>query len=310
MAENRSGIGSYRKATFRPGTCIWPKVMRLRLTLAFATLATAAVAAVGCGNSVGFKGKAIPPVAVIRGPGAGPAGTTIELDGRDSYDPNAVSPPGIYSWEWTLVSSPAGSNASISAGNDERFGELVTGSNMAGRYIVQLRVRDINDFTWSEPTRYELTVFPVTGITTLLTWTTAVNDVDQHLVNETDGGALFDTMNDCFFQNLRPDWTPMGILDGDPDLHHDEVNGYGPEIMELPTPTDGYQYHLYVHYFSDDGLGPTDATVQVFENGTQIAEFQHEQLTGNQVWDVAAFNWSGATKTVAITPVDAISTYP
>ncbi|HVO31347.1 MAG TPA: hypothetical protein VMV18_11440, partial [bacterium] len=196
--------------------------MRFRPTLAFGTLIVAA--SVGCGNNVTYRGKPVAPIAIIVGPGTGPAQSTIELDGTQSYDPNAVAPPGIYTWEWSLAAAPAGSQATIAPqDNDQRYGELTT--DVAGRYVVGLRVRDINDFAWSDTTYYQLEVFPITGVTTVLTWSTAVNDVDQHLVDETDMGSLFMAPGDCYFQNLRPDWAPMGSTDGDPNLHHDEVNG-------------------------------------------------------------------------------------
>lgn len=277
--------------------------MRFRPTSAFGALI--ALAAVGCGNNVTYRGKPVPPIAIITGPGTGPAQSVVELDGTQSYDPNAVAPPGIYTWEWSLASAPAGSTATIAASNnDERFGELST--DKAGRYIVGLRVRDINDFAWSDITYYQLEIFPITGITAVLTWSTAVNDVDLHLVNETEMGSLFKAPGDCFFQNLRPDWLPAGITDGDPSLHHDEVNGFGPETLELPVPTVGTQYHLYVHYFSTDGLGPTDATIKVYENGFQVFELQHQGLAATDLWDVATLQWT-VSNTVTINPVDAVS---
>jgi len=277
--------------------------MRLRPLLALSLLAATAA---GCGNSTTFHGKPIPPIAIAKGPGGGPATTVVEVDGTDSFDPNALDGSGIYTWEWTLAAAPAGSNATVTPKDgDERFAELTT--DVAGKYIVQLRVRDINDFAWSEPTYYALNMFPITGIDFILRWNTAVNDVDLHLVNETDMGGFFEAPGDCFFQNLRPDWLPMGSLDGDPSLHHDEVNGFGPEILELPAPTLNHRYHAYVHYFSDDGLGHSDVVLEFWVNGTKVQEMTHDQLAGNEVWDAATVDWTGVDAT--ITPVDSISTY-
>lgn len=277
--------------------------MRFRPVLA---LPFAAVVAAGCGNSTSFHGKPIAPIAIVDGPGGGPATGTLEIDGTRSFDPNALDGSGIYTWEWSLSSAPAMSNATVTPKDgDERFAELTT--DVAGRYVVSLRVRDINDFAWSEPTLYSLVVFPITGVAMILRWDSAINDVDIHFVNETEQGAFFDAPGDCYFQNLRPDWAPMGSLDGDPSLHHDEVNGFGPEILELPKPTLGHRYHAYVHYFSDDGLGSTDPKVEFWVNGTKVKEMAHDQLAGNQVWDIATLDWTGVDAT--ITEVDAISTY-
>jgi hypothetical protein len=278
----------------------------MRFCLPTVLTLAAVSASVGC-NKTTFRGNPVAPIAIIEGPGAGPASETEELDGSKSYDPNAIDGSGIYQWNWTLVSAPAGSTAAsvTPSTTDERLGEVTT--DVPGKYVIQLIVRDINDNLLSDPTYYALTMFPITGFTAVLNWDTPTNDVDLHTVNETDGGGLFDTMNDCFFQNLRPDWTPMMVTDGDPDLHHDEVNGFGPETMILAVPTLTYRYHLYTHYFSTDNLGPTNVNVKIYVNGFQVFEAQHDQLNGNEVWDVATVQWTGIDAT--ITPVDSISTY-
>jgi hypothetical protein len=278
------------------------------LLLGSLSLAALAMGAAGCGNNVGFKGKAIPPIAIIKGDSTGPGGPNspgLELDGSDSYDPNATSGKGIFSWAWTLKTAPAGSNATITPnGNDPSLGDLTL--DVPGRYVVSLTVRDINDFAFSQPTDYEVYAFPITGVTILLKWSTSVNDVDLHLVNETENGSFFAVPGDCYFANLRPDWGPVGIA-GDPSLHHDEVNGFGPETTELPTPVIGNQYHAYVHYFSDDSLGPTDVTVQFYANGMLSLEMKHDQITGNQVWDLATVAWTGVDATIS--PIDTMSMY-
>ena len=279
--------------------------MRLRPLLAMSLLATVAA---GCGNNTTFHGKVIPPIAIEKGPGGGPATAVLEIDGTDSYDPNSLQGNGIYAWEWTLASAPSGSSATLTPKDgDERFSELAT--DKAGKYIVQLRVQDINDFAWSEPVLYVLNVFPQTGITLVLRWNTAVNDVDLHLVAESDQGSFFMAPGDCYFQNLRPDWFPMGSTLGDPDLHHDEVNGFGPEILEMPFPANAHRYHAYVHYFSDDGLGHSDVVLEFWVEGTKVLEMNHDALAGNEVWDAATLDWDTAALAANITAVDSISTY-
>jgi hypothetical protein len=269
-------------------------------------LILAAVAATGCGNYSGLKNKPIKPIAIIDGPGTGPATTTIELDGSRSYDPNALQPNGIFEWEWSLVTVPPGSAAAIDNDNGDpnnAYGEL--DADMAGVYVIQLRVRDINDYVWSDPTTYKLVVFPITGYTIELRWDTDINDVDLHLIDETAGGGLFDPKLDCFFQNLRPDWGTAG-LDGDPSLNHDDVNGYGPETMIVAVPTDGEQYHAIVHYFSDDGYGETHADVRFWVNGSMVLEMERD-ITANQLWDLAIIDWTNVDAN--ITRTDSISTY-
>ena len=56
--------------------------------------------------------------------------------------------------------------------------------------------------------------------------------------------------------------------------------------MGIPAPAPG-SYHIYSHYYCDDGLGTTDATVKVFVNGTsRLAATQTLDQTG-ALWDVA-----------------------
>lgn len=257
----------------------------------------------GCQNEGAFRNQPVPPVAIVSGLGSGPASDLFEfeLDGARSYDPNALEQSGIYTWEWTLVQVPDGANADI--GDEGEYTTMTT--DTPGPHVVQLRVRDINDFAWSEPTLFTVRAFPVTGFAVQLTWTTDVNDVDLHLIAESEGGTLFDETFDCHFANLRPEWGAAG-LEGDPSLNEDNVDGYGPEVIEMGVPTIGQRYHVLVHYFSDDGFADSDATVAVWINGLQESELERN-LVANQLWDVGVLDWSGATGTWGA--VDTVGVY-
>lgn len=272
-------------------------------TLRVLSLAAALPALAACQNENDFRGAPVAPIAIIRPIPAGPASTlyTFEVDGRDSYDPNAVEPNGIYEYEWSIVSTPAGATATI-----DGWGRADFVTDTPGDYRIGLRVRDINDFVWSDTTTRFLHAFPVSGLAATLTWSTDVNDVDLHLIQATQGGALFDDELDCHFANLRPDWVPEDSPDGDPELNHDEVDGRGPETIQLPVPTIGEQYQVLVHYFSDDGFADTDATLRLFVNGGEVAEMERN-LVANQVWDAGTFDWSGASGSFQMT--DAVSEY-
>jgi hypothetical protein len=45
-------------------------------------------------------------------------------------------------------------------------------------------------------------------------------------------------------------------------LDHDDINGFGPEIFTFPAPRPG-KYRVYLHYYSDHGNGPTNASVSI-----------------------------------------------
>jgi hypothetical protein len=277
--------------------------MRMIRTLALA--APIVIGAAGCQNDNDFRGAAVPPIAVIQPISSGPASDlfTFEVDGRESYDPNRVDQDGngIYEFEWSIESTPAGAIASI-----DGWGTADFVTDTPGNYGIGLRVRDINDFVWSEKVVRTLHAFPVSGLAATLTWNTDVNDVDLHLIQDTQGGDLFDDELDCHFQNLRPDWVPEGSTDGDPSLNHDEVDGMGPETVEMGVPTIGEQYRVLVHYFSDDGFSDSDAKVKIFVNGAEVAEMERN-LLANQVWDLGIFDWTGASGSFQMT--DTLSEY-
>src|SRR5688572_30567566 len=103
--------------------------------------------AIGCGNESSFNNTPVPPVARISPIESGPASDlyTFQIEGRESYDPNAAEPNGIYEYEWAIESTPVAANATIGGWG---VADFVT--DTPGRYVIGLRVRDINDFAWSE----------------------------------------------------------------------------------------------------------------------------------------------------------------
>lgn len=269
------------------------------VVLGFAALG---VFALGC-NEINLEGQPVPPVAVLDGPVTALATQTVEINGEDSYDPNASQAawPGIATYRWSILEEPDGSQATI---DGWRHGQLVT--DLPGAYTVQLEVRDDNERLWSVPELWHIQVMPITGFYAELTWTTDVNDVDLHLLDETQGGGLFDEMFDCHFANLRPDWGLAGLDTDNPSLSLDDVDGYGPEVAELAEPVATEQYGYVVHYFSDDGFGDTDATVKIYINGSMVQEMTRV-LRPNDVWDVGMIDWQGAN--TVFTVRDTMSTY-
>jgi hypothetical protein len=95
---------------------------------------------------------------------------------------------------------------------------------------------------------------------------------------------------DCAFANRSPDWGGAGgARNGradDPRLDIDDVRGEGPEVVSLNTPPDG-TYRVVVHYCLDRIGEPTDATIQVFDQGIAIATTQPERLDEGEAWVAA-----------------------
>jgi len=128
-----------------------------------------------------------------------------------------------------------------------------------------------------------------------LEWNSDGCDVDLHLVRP--GGQLF-RPSDCYFSNPNPDWGRPNDFHDDPFLDVDNVRGFGPENINLETPSNG-TYTVVIHYYRDsydegDGFGEsveTDATVRIFVRGNlEYTETQHLDVT-NRTWDVAEVDW-------------------
>jgi hypothetical protein len=110
---------------------------------------------------------------------------------------------------------------------------------------------------------------------------------------------------DCAFANRSPEWGVVaGVRNGrvdDPRLDIDDVRGAGPEVVSLNTPPDG-TYRVVVHYCLDRIGEPTDATVQVFDQGNVIATTQPERLDEGGAWVAAILVRSAGAWNVVMQP--------
>lgn len=222
---------------------------------------------------------------------------TIVLDGTRSYDPDGRE---IVEMEWSLVSAPPGSDATLADPTRPKPEFLV---DLAGEYVFELTV--MNDAGVWDPTPDTVTIVavPLDGFYVQLTWD-AATDLDLHLLN--GGSDLFET-GDCNYCNTSPRWGAPGTAD-DPSLDRDDTNGYGPETITIDDPADDV-YTAAVHFFggrnSDDcrdHCDPSVATVRVFLSGVEVAAFSRELTTQDDVWTVASITWP----TGAVAEIDAL----
>lgn len=145
------------------------------------------------------------------------------------------------------------------------------------------------------PVRGEVIPPPVTAtaMSIKLEWNTNFTDVDLHLVRP--GAAMWEQPGDCYFGNRSPDWGVQDDPTDDPFLDKDDVDGYGPEEINLNVAAPG-NYLVYAHYYSDNSIGPSTASVQIFLAGTQVGTF-NRQLGCDQSWLVGTINWNGSSGT-------------
>lgn len=133
-----------------------------------------------------------------------------------------------------------------------------------------------------------------TAISLELSWPTRDTDVDLHLVGP--GGQFFDSEKDCFFDNMNPDWGQAGMTEDNPFLDRDDIDGFGPENINLSVAEPG-TYDVYVHYYSDHWRGATDATIKVHIGGQLVHDRRMINLRCDELWHVGSVEWNGTQGT-------------
>jgi uncharacterized protein YfaP (DUF2135 family) len=129
---------------------------------------------------------------------------------------------------------------------------------------------------------------PPYGIRIELSWNTSGTDLDSHLIRPS--GEYWAIPDDCFYQNENPDWGLSEVTEDNPSLDQDDVDGYGPENITLEQPYEQGIYQYIVHYYSDNGYGPSMATVRVWVNDVKVAEYSKE-MSNDEVWNCCSIEW-------------------
>lgn len=94
------------------------------------------------------------------------------------------------------------------------------------------------------------------------------SDVDLHLQRDPGAGTRWRSDDECYYFNCnaaagrRIAWGAPGAAD-DPRLDIDDVDGHGPENINVDRPS-ARAYRVAVHHFDADGAGPQAATVLVY----------------------------------------------
>lgn len=138
-----------------------------------------------------------------------------------------------------------------------------------------------------------------------VTWDTGGSaDIDTHLI-EIPAGGLFCTQ-DCNWTNTQPDWGVAGDLSDDAFLDRDDVDGYGPENINMESPTDGKRYRLVLHYWLADG--PTNALVKLYHRGTLVQAWGPRLMSSTgATWEVFELEWPSRNLTTLMTSTPSVS---
>ncbi len=261
----------------------------------------------------GAIGQCPQAAAVARLKGSGDSGRAsigvapldyIVLDGTSSTDPDGNIPVAEGNWEWEVLEAPADAivelQESAQAPGDPRYREVRL--LLTGEYKFGLRVRDNQNFDSCNQAVVTAIAIPNEKLSIQLTWTnpedadesdTDGSDVDLHLV-KMGPGAWFDAPYDIFFRNPNsgPGSENSGIWQPEsPSLDIDDVNGAGPETIQLNDPANCQWYAIGVHYYSQR-YGTAFATIRVYIDGEVAFERLNQPLTrGGQFWDVGRIHW-------------------
>ena len=143
------------------------------------------------------------------------------------------------------------------------------------------------------------------GLHIRMSWDTDLNDVDMHLL--APGGQFFDCPLDVYFSNKSPDWGQPGDLRDDPFLDLDDVDGFGPENLNIEAPVPGV-YTLIAHYYDRHGqLQTPQTTFEISSFGQRIGQYGPTGLPSvGQTWDVVEIEWIGGGQPPVLRPMGAI----
>ena len=269
-----------------------------------------------CGNNT-------PPEAICPPDQFGPPLATYRFEGRfQDADGDEMRRA-----EWRILTQPAGSTSQpnpIQGLATDLFADL------QGQYLLEFEVEDGRGALGRCTTR--LSTQTNDDLRIEMVWNVnAANDdsdVDLHLL-KSPNGTWFDSGDDgddCFYVNCKvcdtydedecreqiarynanPDmpppaqvmWSPPLDTD-DPRLDLDDVEGAGPENININRPRDG-TYRLGVHYYDEASFGASTVSIRIFCNGDVAASFGPLVMQPNpgfgqdttEFWEVADIQWS------------------
>jgi hypothetical protein len=276
----------------------------------------------------------VPPVAICPSEQSGPPLATYDFVGgyEDTEGDRMVRAA------WTVVDHPVGSTAvtAPASGLDARIF-----ADVQGIYTLELEVEDERGGIGRCLARLETTGTDELRIE--MTWNIGAPgdkfDMDMHLLKSPsatwfDGGSAGE---DCYWANCRvcnasptlgqsfedacreqiseynengegPPGTVVWFppLDAnDPRLDLDDVDGNGPENINVKLPRDG-THRLGVHYWDAEGFGDATVTIRIFCGGRLAEEFEpvvmreRDSFGGDdtEFWEVADIVWDDAGCTV------------
>lgn len=264
----------------------------------------------------------------------------VTLDGSPSVDTDGPDGRPV-EYQWSVVSRPLGSTAvpvesffnplrpsdggppdSVATPTAQFFVDLT------GEYIIELRVVDNldavapSDVCQQPIAQIRILAEPDEDIHVQMVWDTPGDDTSPVNPQTDDEGSDVDlwflhpsalSWNDisrrCYYNNGSPDWGVLGQVDDNPSLDIDDVNGAGPENINLNNPENtqmlGSAYRVGAHYFRSfreagfgEDYGPSLVTIRIYLGGALAFEAERELIDTEDFWEVASIAWGPGDRRV------------
>ncbi len=206
---------------------------------------------------------------------------------------SAVDDGEIRSAGWSIDAAPMGSTAPSPRPTDSLRTTFTP--DVAGEYTLRLRVQD--DSGHLEECTTLVRAVATEGLRVEVFWNTNGTDMDTHLLHP--DATRWNTELDCYYANCQGvslPWSAPG-RDDDPSLDIDDVNGFGPENINIDMPASG-TYRVGVHSFRGSG----SVTVRIYCGGsatTPRQTFGPVRLSRTDLlWRVADVRIEGAGCTI------------
>jgi hypothetical protein len=237
---------------------------------------------------------------------------------------------------WRVLEAPAGSTGQPAPTNALQSAIF---ADLQGAYLLELEVEDARGSVGRCTTRIS-TEASDDDLRIEVVWNAGAagdtSDVDLHLLRSANGVWHDDRSDgdDCHWRNCsvcsndgqrgedqcrsylgelnrRPggpdpqvEWSAP-LSDDDPRLDIDDVEGNGPENINIRRPRDG-NYRVGVHYWDAEGFGDATVSVRIFCGGQIARAYEPVVLRdlgengddGTEFWEVADIVWQAGRCTV------------